>query len=1387
MFKVTVSGINLNKVAVTDQDEIINEVEKQFKEVLDKHKRRSAKWYNDDGRYRSAVIEMLNMKENAMAVPDLSDAMHREWKSKHQFLRQANRMVSKDMSRALRTAGSNSDERNIAAFKLCQKNGIVAEQLEERNEMSETPLIREAAEGDARAVAWLLDAGADVNARMENEMGFTAINQAAYFGNATCIIQLLKHKADPCVVDRSGATPLFAAAQNGELECIKVLLKAGADRTFDERVLRSTESIEIFKKVVEGTNLDLKRKRDRLLNGERLQLQGTDGNIETNSHEHQPALERNEENGGVKSFPNEFEKVKYINKATFPALFTPLMAAAVTGHVSCVRVLILAGAGKGLLNSLGQTAKSLVEIDIVEIKKIINEFDVKIKNLHYYTVEESSFAKENTGIDKPPVGNVAHETKTKNDISGLRGWLRHYKQKLQRLEICARLLDMTQDQIRMEESSEVLVYDASRKDSHLKIFENLALHLEQELQRLIDSSRDSWCDHIQSDLDTKSDVLVKVVQQFKDVMSKHKARNPRWYNDGGRYMSAVTEMLSMNQNAMAVPKLSMAMFEEWKSNQWFLRQANRMATRESWRALYEKREGSDERRAAALELCKSAGIVTELLEERNEMSETPLIREAADGNARNLCLLLEAGADVHAKQEHQIGFAAINQAAYFGHAACLRHLLDFMANVNIEDGFGGTPLDAAALNGEEECVKVLIDAGADVNHQNSHGYTPLMKAAQNGHSVCVRMLIVAGADTTLKSCRPDEKSVQKNALALTVEKRTLVRNELLEFQNKYLEPKPAPVTYPILKDKYVSYIWDATIGLYGGFRYRTKNKKDNSEEGGKGNEDDIGIEDGHGNEELEPITDENAGTITKIPEDTLDRYCSITQILGLSKVTMYRDMDVVKNLKGTLYGWDHSQNCWTYFVDQTKDKPTHFARYKPTGERKPVLLKRNQHIISTVEQSYREWKHAGLKRTFENYEVCVKSLQTSVEDIREEDFETFKEMDSTRKALHMKTFEMQAFSLKRELDGLVQQSTSEFCCRVDKEEIQDVLARTVIQFKNIKQKHQKQSPKWYNDDGKYRSGVIEMLGMKDSAMAVPKITLAMYQELKNEPTLLRQASRMMLRERFRAMREAPRSSEERKEIALEACKARGAVVEYLEELNEMLETPLIREAADGNAKNVVLLLEAAANLEAQQIIGFTALHQAAYFGQVQCVELLLKFRADVDSVDLDARTPLIAATVNGEVECVRVLLDERASIDHATADGTTALMKAALHGHVVCVRLLLGLNADVKKENINGKTSSAITREEKEEEASALHKVHQAAMLLSVRQGTRSMEMRRRQQTEIRLEKMIANHETVLQDLEKTAEDIRNEPDNAELFVDRSVTRNMRDPEYSHADFLSGN
>ena len=93
---------------------------------------------------------------------------------------------------------------------------------------------------------------------------------------------------------------------------------------------------------------------DRLLNGERL----GDKPLETPADKEQ-----------------DLKKVKYINKATFPNLSTPLIKAALNGHVSCVRVLILAGADKDLQNADKKTAMDVVLAQIENLKKNLKQKD----------------------------------------------------------------------------------------------------------------------------------------------------------------------------------------------------------------------------------------------------------------------------------------------------------------------------------------------------------------------------------------------------------------------------------------------------------------------------------------------------------------------------------------------------------------------------------------------------------------------------------------------------------------------------------------------------------------------------------------------------------------------------------------------------------------------------------------------------------------------------------------------------------------------------------------------------------------------------------------------------------------------------------------------------
>ncbi|RYG26484.1 hypothetical protein EON82_03115 [bacterium] len=76
----------------------------------------------------------------------------------------------------------------------------------------------------------LLDAGADPN--MPSDRG-TPLHEAVEgdWGSPTSVRVLLEAGADPNAADREGRTPLMIAADKGEVECIRLLLAGGADRT----------------------------------------------------------------------------------------------------------------------------------------------------------------------------------------------------------------------------------------------------------------------------------------------------------------------------------------------------------------------------------------------------------------------------------------------------------------------------------------------------------------------------------------------------------------------------------------------------------------------------------------------------------------------------------------------------------------------------------------------------------------------------------------------------------------------------------------------------------------------------------------------------------------------------------------------------------------------------------------------------------------------------------------------------------------------------------------------------------------------------------------------------------------------------------------------------
>jgi len=86
--------------------------------------------------------------------------------------------------------------------------------------------VGSAAQGDAIAVSYFLDAGMEVNSK--SEKGMTALGMAASLGKTETIKLLLQRGADAKLV-HSGIAPIVLAAYGGHLEAVKVLMEHETD------------------------------------------------------------------------------------------------------------------------------------------------------------------------------------------------------------------------------------------------------------------------------------------------------------------------------------------------------------------------------------------------------------------------------------------------------------------------------------------------------------------------------------------------------------------------------------------------------------------------------------------------------------------------------------------------------------------------------------------------------------------------------------------------------------------------------------------------------------------------------------------------------------------------------------------------------------------------------------------------------------------------------------------------------------------------------------------------------------------------------------------------------------------------------------------------------
>lgn len=126
------------------------------------------------------------------------------------------------------------------------------------------------------------------------------------------------------------------------------------------------------------------------------------------------------------------------------------------------------------------------------------------------------------------------------------------------------------------------------------------------------------------------------------------------------------------------------------------------------------------------------------------------------------------------------------------------------------------------------------------------------------------------------------------------------------------------------------------------------------------------------------------------------------------------------------------------------------------------------------------------------------------------------------------------------------------------------------------------------------------------------------------------------------------------------------------------DSPIADAASRGDRDAVKALLKNAADVNAAQGDGMTALHWAAMNGDAELAQMLIVAGANVKATTrLGAYTPLYLASQHGHASLIQALIKAGGDVKTGTTNGTTPLMAAAASGDVDAVRVLIENGADV--------------------------------------------------------------------------------------------------------------
>jgi ankyrin repeat protein len=134
------------------------------------------------------------------------------------------------------------------------------------------------------------------------------------------------------------------------------------------------------------------------------------------------------------------------------------------------------------------------------------------------------------------------------------------------------------------------------------------------------------------------------------------------------------------------------------------------------------------------------------------------------------------------------------------------------------------------------------------------------------------------------------------------------------------------------------------------------------------------------------------------------------------------------------------------------------------------------------------------------------------------------------------------------------------------------------------------------------------------------------------------------------------------------------------------ETPLHDAVVRGYEEISILLIEHGADVNARDVRGLSPVHAAAWRGNLDMVALLISSGADINARDHDGVTPLHAAALAGRKETVALLIEKGAAVNAKNNINMTPLHAAALSGDRETVAFLVDNGASVSARTKDGLT-----------------------------------------------------------------------------------------------------